>query len=207
MKIISLFLASIIVFATGSAKAGVVNFSGDTVNMGTLAIGQSGTISITPTTSAGPISLYSFTDTATLPVDAMITFTYSISNAINPSLHSDGLYSYSAAGKTYSGEGDSYSNGSNVETASTNGMSSAPLVFASANMTPTIGTATIMNLSGGLAQITNMFGAIFGQNGQFGNLTYNVSSVPLPPALPLFAVLLAGMFGYASLRKRNTIQA
>ena len=206
MKTKKFLIAAVFLLAAGTAQASVVNFSGANVDMGTLAVGQSGTIANNYTsTSVGPYSFENGNDFGFLPTNSSVTFTYTFSNLVAASMHSYGSYNYTSGGLTYIGSSSAYSNGSTTSVGSTNGVSSAPLTFASANVGTSTGSTTITNTSGSLAQIQSLFSALFSSTGHLVSVTYNVSSVPLPASMPLFAAVLAGLFGMSYLRKRRSL--
>lgn len=82
-----------------------------------------------------------------------------------------------------------------------NDIASLPLVFATSNL---VGGNTalqwsVTNLSSGFAVFENILN--LGTSDGINLLTYQVSSVPLPAALPLFAGLIAAMFGLRRIRR------
>ncbi len=79
----------------------------------------------------------------------------------------------------------------------------AGLALASANITGGIATTTITNLSAGLLDFgSNFLGwspSLFG----FMEVSYNVSSVPLPAALPMFGLALIALRRFFSKKKEE----
>jgi hypothetical protein len=139
--------------------------------------------------------------------DEQITFTYNFTDIAAGTLHALGAYNYTAGGLTYNGSAVSDTGGSTVASGTTNGLTTAPLVFASANLNgpETAGTVTITNLSKGVASIQSLFSGLFTSSARVVSVSYQVSSVPLPASFPMFAAALAGLFGFAFFRKRRAV--
>ena len=181
------------------AAASVINYSGSSDDFGTVAIGQSGTVtnnlSLTGTS----------TDTGYLPNDATITFTYNFSSLLGGSLSSAGAYNLNS-NTGLSGYSYDVSGQSPVSAGYNNGAASAALVLATANLNgaDTAGTTTITNLSGSAAQFQSIFSGLTAL-GNVVSISYAVSAVPLPAAFPLFAVALAGLAGFSMWRKRRML--
>lgn len=177
------------VLTPNTAKAANVSY-----NLGNVSIGQTGLF-----VSSHPDILVTGNFSGSLPSNSMITFSYNFGGSL--------LSGYISAGADYSYllDGDSF-NGGALQTDPTgidysygtiNGTPSNSLVMASAQInSPMTGTTVITNNSAGLGNFASVFqGLIAGNN----NLTvsYNVSAVPLPAALPLFAAGLSALgFGY-----------
>lgn len=192
-----------------SASADEVNFSGSSVNMGTVAVGQYGTISniyqtlfTLPPNVIGSGDAYGF-----LPKNAKITFTYNIAGLIDGKVQGYGSYNYNQAGNSYMGSAIADSTGYSYHEGSINGGASTPLVTAAANLTygnPSIGTVVVTNTSDSLAQFQSLFfGILNGASLSSGFINYVVSAVPLPAALPMFGAMLASVFGVARFRRKR----
>jgi hypothetical protein len=191
-----------------SAMATVVNYSGYDVDMGSVGYGQTGTISnfLPPVIGGAGLAF------GVIPSNSSIVFSYSFtdvpqlvdSNGPAMMLYSNGDYDFFQGGDHYTG-GDSAHAGMPVggtypQTGFINGAFATPLLLATADLTGTAGSTSIVNSSVGTALFTTM-SVFFGALPAGGNLTYAVSSVPLPGALVLFASALLGLFGF-SRRKR-----
>ena len=191
-----------------SANATVINFSGATVDMGTLVVGQTGTITDpVPGSSVGPYSYQSLYDYGFLSSDAKVNFTYNYSDLVGGSIAEFASYSYSVGGDTYAGNASGVSPGSNSASGTVNGVGSAPLVFASANLTatPTTGTGVITNVSARSSAFQSAFNGLFSGTGRLVSITYSVSAVPLPATLPMFGAALIGLAGFAFYRNRRAV--
>jgi len=70
-------------------------------------------------------------------------------------------------------------------------------IFATANLTIDTGKAVIADLSSSVISFSSLFKAFVLSDSGFVNVWYEVSPVPLPPALVLF---LAGLASFAGLR-------
>jgi len=256
MKITRILAAALVLSSitlSGAAHASLVkNYSGDDVNMGTVAYGQSGTISNFFSSLSGSEDEKSTSGTVFgyLPTMSRIDFTYTMAGTntlVNFEVESYGSYDYtthtpvphhSTINTRYhgysfydsSGEADDGYASSHVNVGYTNNKPSLMLVWAFAHLstgapttasgvttTPVHGNTWVQNNSSSLAYFNSTFeGAIKEIEkkiesqetplGLTGTLTYRVSAIPLPPALPLFAVLIAGMVGFVRLsRKRNAV--
>ena len=205
-----LIIAGIMVISAISVKpASAVNvdFTGPYANMtpDPLVIGQTGTItgaSIIGDTVLNVIN-------GTLPTGGMITFSYSFDGLVfNPSLLSaTANYSYNDGGQLFEGFAAGVDGvGSSFSTAegSVDGLASTALAFASAEMQGLqAGTTVIKNLSAGTLDFVSTFlGTVMGAKG-FA-ISYTVSAVPIPAALPMFGLSLAALAGY---RKRKSKQS
>lgn len=199
------FVASV----SSGAFAAVVDFDGINVNMGTVEVGQSGTI--TNNVSESFFSPYYFdttNDFGFLPSNSVITFSYTFASGslVGGTVKSYGSYDYNVSGVNYHGNSAADANAPTVSSGYTNGSATTPLVLATANITPTGGKTTIINNSGGLAQFQSIFAGLLNATGGITSITYNVSAVPLPAALPMFGSLIAALFGlnYARNRRNRT---
>lgn len=195
------------------AQADEINFSGSSVDMGHVDYGQYGTITniyetlfSLPPHQAGSGQAFGF-----LPNNAAITFTYSFTGLREGSLTGYGAYDHDIGGDNYSGSALATSGGFNYSEATVNGVASTPLVFATANLNvgdPSSGTIRITNISGAFASFQALFYGILTQvPNAVGSINYVVSSVPLPAALPIFASLLAGLFGFGHARRKKMLAA
>ncbi len=175
--------AALALLTSGVAQASTVNYTGDNVNMNTVAVGQSGTITDNMTGGSN-INVAQ----GTIAPDSYILFSYNLTGATGtPSLTSQGSYDYKSQKKTFSGTAYATSSGISVQ---------AALAQAFANitvsLTGTTGTAEIINNSASmvsfLVELTGFFPKGF---------SYNYAAVPLPASLQLFlaglAVLAIGM--------------
>jgi hypothetical protein len=183
------------------ASAAIVDFSGDDINMGTLAIGQSGTISAD---SLGSLVVNSVQ--GVLPVNSLLTFTYNFSgNLLAGVLAAGSEYTYTAGGVDFAGSSLSVEPlGLNYASGTENGAPSSALAFSSAQVDFTGNTASaiISNESAGVLDFSSVFvGLVIGDRNL--DIAYNVSAVPLPGALPLFGLGLAAMAGYNMRRKKK----
>ncbi|MBY0407629.1 MAG: hypothetical protein K2Q01_08045 [Rickettsiales bacterium] len=191
---------------TSPAAAFVVNYTGTNKNMGTVAAGQTGTLnnnftSVTIPFTGGLRFRTSFAY-GLLPAYSKITFTYSLANLQSTTgLNTGALYNYELGGDDYAGV--AFANRTvNTAVGTINGSAAAPLVFASANLTGNTATTSILNTSAGFAAFETFFSGFLRGS---PNLTYAVSAVPLPAALPMFAAALAGMFGFARKRRVRAV--
>ena len=208
MKISALIASAALVLATfGTANADEVNYTGSSVNMGTVSLGQFGTITniyqalfTLPPNVVGSGEAFGF-----LPHNAKITFSYTLNGLVDGQLQGYGSYNHTLGGDLYQGSSVADSDGSTTSTGTINGSASTPLVLSTANLTvgnPSLGTVTITNISGALASFQSLFFGVLNAASNSGSINYVVSSVPLPAALPMFGALLAGMFGFSRRRKQ-----
>lgn len=166
----------------GTVQAATVDYTGVAViNMGLVNAGQSGTITDNLPTGS-PINL-AFGE---LPADTMITFTYSLGGAgqvpKNVLLADQGEYNFTFGKNHYSG----------IAHASTSpSLHEAQFAFASAGITGkpgegTIATAVIGNTSP-FATLLDFQTELWGFFNKGYTYSYNVTAVPLPGSLVLFA--------------------
>ena len=196
------------VFSAGPSQASVIDFSGPMTNMGTVASGQTGTISNNfMGTTSGPYLFGTGSDYGFLPSDSEITFTYTFSNLTAAVMNGYDSYQYTTGPSTFSGSSAASSGSPTTSVGYTNMAVSAPLVLAAANVSSdlTQGTASFVNNSAGVSQFQTTFAGLFSNGGHLVSVNYAVSSVPLPAALPLFATVLVGMAGFAFMRRRQQI--
>jgi hypothetical protein len=160
--------------------------------------------------------------TGRLPADTEIVFTYTFTPSAANGLHSTSLdtstvisgfsdYDFTLGhGKhhtEYSGaaygnsSGTDWSHGEFERRGADHHSDSLVTVLANINPTTGIGTTTIINNSSSTAYFSSLIDAF---KRLYGNVTvsYAVSAVPLPGALPLFASALVGVF-FLGRRKTN----
>ncbi|MCB1529592.1 MAG: hypothetical protein KDJ42_01130 [Alphaproteobacteria bacterium] len=184
-----------------SAAAAVVDFSGSVVEMTPepLDIGQTGTIT---GGGGGGSSVLSIIN-GILPPSSMVSFSYSFASPITSGLLADfGAYFYNDGFHDYAGwAADDSSSGTPLSDGTTDGTFSGALAFASAQLTGlTSGTAIIKNFSAGSLDFMAVFlGTVAGSTAF--DVSYVVSAVPVPAALPMFGLGLAALAGYRA-RKR-----
>jgi len=196
---------------SASAHATVINFSGAHVNMGNVDYGQTGTISnlyqtlfTLPPHIVGGGDAYGF-----LPANAKITFSYTFTGLEDGQLQSYSSYNYNQGGSQYFGSATADTKSFGTAVGSVNGLPSAPLVFASANLNvvnpgTSTGTTTLFNTTSTMVQFqTLFFGLLNASPRGIGSATYAVSSIPLPAALPMFLALIGGFAGFSRLRKHR----
>jgi len=184
--------------AAGSAHAATVNYTGTDYMVGTVADGQSGKVSTTliGTTVHDFISGY-------LPSDSEIVFTYT---AKAPLTAGTDLYAYGKQGSHSSTATAEVTSGGGTSSSSS---SNSSIIVASAFLTGSkTGTTTIINNSSTSAFFISMLESA----SKYGGLVvaYTVSSlaaVPLPAALPMFALVLVAMvaFGYKQKARARSI--
>lgn len=205
--IASAFLA-IATFAT-DAKAIEVNFDGASVNMSNVQVGQFGTITniyetlfTIPPNEAGSGEAYGF-----LPSNTQITLNYTLNGLVDGTIQGYGSYNYNAGGNSFFGSALADSDGTSNSEGTINGIASLPLVATTADLAlgdPTTGTITITNTSGSFASFQALFfGVLALIPPSSGSISYAVSAVPLPAALPLFGAMIAGLFGFARARRKG----
>jgi len=196
------------VVASGFAQAAEVDFTGANTDMGTVVAGQFGTLNdnyiVTPLGGHPPINFDSSNAFGILPNDTEIIFSYHLPSLLHSDAELSSSYSYLQGLNTVTGEADATS----VNPFQT---SSTTLAFASAFIESSKGKTIIENVSGDMLDFTSFFSGLLHQGNV--NLTYVVDSIsgvgvtgggggpvpldptPLPAALPMFGVILAGLFG------------
>ena len=214
MKLSSLIAGTaLLLFSSFSAaSADEVNYSGSSVNMGQASVGQFGTISniydalfLLPPNVVGSGETFGF-----LPHNAKITFSYTLDGLVDGQLQGYSTYDHHIGGDHYQGSALADSDGTYSSSGSINGSPSASLVMSTANLNlgdPSTGTVTITNTSGAFAAFQSLFFGVLNAANNSGSINYAVSAVPLPAALPMFAALLAGMFGFKNRRKHAVAAA
>ena len=199
--LVASLLALSLTSLSSAAYANVVNFTGSDVNMGSVAIGQTGTVSDFYSVInnnlgfAPPPYIVSGVIFGTLPTMSKITFSYTLPGRtllLGSVLTSNGSYgpnSYNGAYGYGTYSGDSSAN-------------------SSTNLGGTSGTTGIQN-NNTFASVTTTFASLF--QGAFsgapvgGSLTYRVAAIPLPASLPAFALGLLGLFGFNRFKRAREI--
>lgn len=185
---------------SANASMAVADYFGPFNNIGALnSATVSGFIS-SPTLGTNVVNQI----TGQLAQNSMVTFTYAFESALNPIsiLSAGGNYSYNTSEGLNTGLTTALSSGtaysiSQVQANTT----SEPLAFSSANIhADNMGaTAVITNSSAGVLNILSLFLGTVGAAGNY-TVSYSVSQVPLPAALPLFGL---GLGALALSRKRK----
>ncbi len=203
-----LAIAAVAIILSVSAKPASAAFWG----LGELSVGG-------PTTLLGADRVPGTTNwtssiiNGVLPAHTAVTFTYEFDGDLKKQSSLTGTSSYffmgndiTGAPALYSGSSESIAYGStpDVTDSSTHLMNgvpyapSIPPVIAAAQLDSSggagvgSGTITITNNSAGLANFFNVFfGKVMGSDKY--RVTYNVSSVPLPAALPMFGLALLAL--------------
>jgi len=197
---IALFVAFASFFASNAQAATVVDYYGADFDMGEVEIGQTGTITNDYYKRS---SSYINAAYGLLPSNSMIRFDYTLTGVSLGTLEV-GMASYEYKGRDdyYTGSAYANSNGSSEAFGFVNGISSTPLVLATANMTsPSTGYIIIKNYASEAADFLAMIMGILSLGGQVA-ATYAVTEIPLPAALPLFGLGLAALTG-AGLRRKK----
>ncbi len=183
------------------AAALTVDYNGPFVTMGSpLQIGQEGTI--TGSLKLGNTVLN--TITGYLPENTMIEFTYTFKGKLTPAtfLAGTGSYSYDVGGDYYEGMAGALANPEvSFSTGSVNGNPSAALAMVSAQITG-LNTATVVikNFSAGVLDFATLFFGTLKGSKKF-EISYVVSAVPVPAALPMFGIGLMALTGYGARKK------
>jgi hypothetical protein len=189
------------VFASSPASAVVVDYSGFNINMGNVAIGQTGTIDAD---HLGNLIVNRIT--GTLPSNSMITFSYNFAGDIDWGALLSGVgYSYTDAGHNYAGYSIEIPPGPvSFSYGEVDGFPSTALAVASAQIDFSNNKASVIikNFSSGVANYVSLFlGSVL--RNQDLEIAYAVSAVPLPAALPMFALGLGALVGLGARRKRK----
>ncbi|MGH1402763.1 MAG: VPLPA-CTERM sorting domain-containing protein [Alphaproteobacteria bacterium] len=204
MQIKKLLTLAAFVIATslGSQSAmASYDYTGSSVDMGTVSVGDFGVIGDIDHFGATIVSQVA----GTLPSNSMITFTYNFSGNIQAGvLGSFAEYDYTDGGDTFTGFSSSSSLFGNSSVGTVNGSTSTPLAVASAQIDFSTNTATavIKNVSSGTVDFLNLFVGLVGGS-QNLEIAYSVSAVPLPAALPLFLSGLAALMGISFRRRKQ----
>lgn len=209
------FFAVLVLLVGGisSARAATIDFLGGHHNMGTLAIGQEGTIDVFRSGFAlGQVRGF-------LPSSSKLTIEYTITG--NP-IHSPSFgpftkliggahYNFSEGGNQFFGfsvaqdpPSGNLTRGWKHHAGSTT--NSSPLVFVTAGINdPKHGTITFSNYAPDKAFFMSLVESFF----RFGHVVghYSVSAivspVPLPASVVQLLMAMAGMFGFAAYRRKG----
>lgn len=199
-----LLIAGIVLISlAGVRSADAATASGPFVDLGALSLGDSDTLSINGGFGNAVISQIS----GSLPDNSMVTFTYSFDGLLTAgTLGSGGSYTYTSGGNYYEGFAAALhtlgSPATSAEGGSVAGVPSTALAFATAQIdSPMSATAIIKNFSAGAVDFMNLFVGIVQGSTNF-EVSYVVSGVPVPAALPLFG-LGFGALAYGSRRKKK----
>ena len=180
-------------------------FTGNNVNMGTVSAGDSGVIGNIGSVGRTIISQIS----GTLPANTLITFTYDFSGDLDFGfLSATGSYSYTDGPNSFTGFASGTNSTGSNSAGFVNGSPSTALAVSSAQVDFTNNTATaiIQNNSSGAVSFLDLFvGLVTGSRNL--EISYNVSAVPLPAALPLFGAAIAGLMGFSYRRKKQALAA
>ncbi len=184
------------------ASAVVVDYSGFNIGMGNVSVGQTGTIHAD---HLGNLIVNQIT--GTLPSNSMITFSYGFAGDIDwAALLTSTGYAYTDGGHDYAGYSIEIPPGPvSFSYGQVDGFPSTALAVASAQIDFSTNTASVIikNFSAGVANYVNLFlGSVLGN--QNLEIAYAVSAVPLPAALPMFALGLGALAGLGARRKRKT---
>ncbi|MFK7839549.1 MAG: hypothetical protein AB8B83_04395 [Bdellovibrionales bacterium] len=201
LAIFGLFL-SVALQTSNTAQAALSPFTytGNNVLMNPVVAGETGTIGNIGNIGRTIISQIS----GTLPANSLITFTYNFSGDLDFGyLSSTGGYNFTDGGSAFTG----FATGNNATGSNAagfvNGSPSTALAVASAQVDFTNNTATavIQNNSSGAVDYLNLFvGLVTGSRDLV--VSYNVSAVPVPAALPLFGGAILGLMGFSHRRKK-----
>ncbi len=136
------------------------------------------------------------TTVGSLESNSMVTFTYSFGGSFGHTIEAGLL---TASGEYGSGTGYG---GASASSSGASILDASGLALVSADITNGIGTATITNLSAGLLEFTNdFFGLIKRDDALY--VSYEVSSVPLPAALPMFGLALIALRRFFAKKKKK----
>jgi hypothetical protein len=182
------------------------------LNLGTTFVGETNTITETANFTQG----YSAIITGVLNPGTMITFSYTFSGLSGGNLYDHGSYDFNKSGTHYHGFATSTSSGFTSSHGSEDSLHPLhfstvnSLVLTTANLTPTSGTATIVDssVSKGPADFITILSGFLKRGGRVV-INYTVtglSSVPLPASAPLFGLGLMLFIGMG-MRKRKRASA
>lgn len=201
MKRTALYVVALLglLFASSNANASSIpTYTGADINLGSLSVGDEGIISNDSFSLA-----YLNKVTGLLPANSKITFSYTVTGiALGTLLVDLANYGYKGVDGYYNGSAWASTNGmSPIATGFFNGVASTPLVLASANLTsPNSGTTVITSVAQDIAEFTSMItGLVFGIGKIDGY--FIVEAVPLPAALPLLGLGIAGLAGVRARKK------
>ncbi|MGH1456459.1 MAG: hypothetical protein ACRBDI_06740 [Alphaproteobacteria bacterium] len=191
-------------FGSHSANASY-DYTGAFVDMETVSVGDTGVIGNIGHFGSAIVSQVS----GSLPSNSMITFTYDFSGDVGFGvLGAFGGYDFDTGSDSYSGYSHASTLFGNSAAGFQNGSLSTPLAVASAQIDfgNNTATAVIKNVSSGVVDYLNLFVGLVSGNKNL-EISYSVSAVPLPAALPLFLLGLAGLMGFSYRGKRNAVAA
>lgn len=202
-------IAAIASFIAASLSASVAQAT--SVDLGTLAVGQSETL-FTDTSSTG--GFYSSLVTGILPNNSKITFTYTLNN-FSGLLSDQANYNFNTrvGGVLTHFEGSSFSTSSGLGSSqgSSNVVGSPvittgdSLALTSANITGNVGTTVITNTSISTVTLASVLLGFLSAGGSV-TLSYTVaalSNVPLPPSATLFGIALLALAGYNAYKRKQ----
>ncbi len=180
------------------ADAATVNYSGAVVNMSPTSIGQEGVVTVNPISAFVPLLVSDIS--GVLPSNSMIEFTYKPTSGFVASGLAGVLGGFTnESGNGFASQVVSFP-GTSVQTP----LSTSSYIFATAQYDNTTGIVTtiIKNYSAGLASFSSLWGALV-SGSTVMQVSYKISAVPLPAALPLFAFGLAGLAGVGYRNRKN----
>ncbi|MFA6280306.1 MAG: VPLPA-CTERM sorting domain-containing protein [Bdellovibrionales bacterium] len=210
MTVRSFFATALTLIALTSAapaQAATIDFTGNHDYMGLVDAGNTGTIATN--TFAGDGGFKYDNVSGLLPSNTAITFSYTFLGSLGQWDYVQGNASYKEAPYRYRVGADSNGWTLNQEAFRHHGFhdtSDTLDVSVSANMEGDKQTATVIitNLANVAANFDSYFLSYRWMREGRVATTYAVSSVPLPAALPLFGLGLAGLAGY---RRRKSSKA
>jgi len=209
-------------FASTSAQAVVIDYTGSNVNTGNLLNGQSGTI--TDILAPAPFHLYQSLVNGALPKMSSVTFTYTFpSFFLIGDLNGTTSYDYMHSGNHFNGfstadsQTDVFFNTNSTlnQQGFINSVAAVSQVFATALLTTpgdetATGTVTFSNYTQTFQNFTSKFIGAFSSlcDGRpVGTITYTVSSIPLPASFPMMLLVVGGLFGFARMSQRKSAVA
>lgn len=199
--ILTVAVGSALFFASGTSHAAiVVDYSGSDIDMGTVAIGQTGTIDVD---TFGGLIINRIQ--GVLPTNSIMTLSYNFGgNVLSGILASGAEYSYTDGGVDYYGNAIAVEPGSSVSYGTVNGAVSSSLVLASSQVdfANNSAQAIITNNASDFADFASVFAGIM-IGSDVAEVAYSVSAVPIPAALPLFGAGLGALAGFGAWRKRK----
>ncbi len=209
MKFRALLIGALVAFSTlaanGASQAATIDFTGLNYNMGVVAVGQTGEIK---TTHIPFTPFYDFV-IGELPSHTQIVFSYTFKGKAGQKGSLEALATYLDNGFRYLLSSDGDAAKLNLLNGQLTGISAAtlPVSISTAmeldpnNKNRAYGTTTIVNLSAVAANFTSFFKSFHDIAKGHIKVTYTVSAVPLPAALPLFGFGLVGLAGIGRMKK------
>lgn len=209
LRLLSTTFTTVLLLAN-TAHATVVDFIGthtpgtihNAVDMGHTSVGQTGTLYDWYFTV--PSGQSTALQTGYIPANSSITFTYNnFSTDTNAYGYAQAAYNYTAGPNNYTGLYFADTTGDHGNTGSVNGVSTigSALLYATANINDKKIVTTISNYSS-VEAVFDLFQWAF-LSGTTASATYAVSSVPLPATLPMFAMVVMGLFGVKRFRRKK----